>query len=77
MGRVVVPDLIRCLAEEDPEVRCDAVLCLLQMGPRENSEAVPALLMAAKDPDDCVRQKATRALEDHGYKPATLSPPGK
>jgi hypothetical protein len=65
LGHRAVPALIECLRDTNPLIRYHAALCLAQMGPVENKDAVPALRKAADDPDEWTRKTARAALARH------------
>jgi hypothetical protein len=63
--RKVVPTLVKCLTDEDRQVRAGAAAALLWIGPRAKG-AIPALRAALKDKDRHVRRLAALALERCG-----------
>ncbi|MEQ2009591.1 MAG: HEAT repeat domain-containing protein [Limisphaerales bacterium] len=72
-ARLAVPELIRLLTHEDPEVRRDAAGGLLML--EEGAEAaVPALVRRLKDGDAQVRAKAAAALGRIGKHPQLAVP---
>jgi HEAT repeat protein len=58
----VIPVLVKALADGKTEARARAAAALGRMGPPARG-AVNALEAAAKDPDQLVRNAATRSLE--------------
>jgi HEAT repeat protein len=65
IGAAAVPDLIRSLNDNDPEMRWRAAEILGRMGP-EAKEAVPDLIARIDDPELRVRKAAIRALGQIG-----------
>jgi HEAT repeat protein len=59
----VFPALMEALKDTDAEVRCEAILALMKLGPAAR-EAMPALTrMQRQDSDDQVRSFAAKALQ--------------
>ncbi len=67
IGAPIVPALVELFGHENPYVRRQAGQCLRKIG-KAAWAAVPALLVALKDPDCSVREVVVRALRD--IKPA-------
>ena len=57
-----MPGLVRLLKDENPKTRYYAAKCLKAIGPAAGS-AIPALQIAAQDPDPTVKEVATAALK--------------
>ncbi len=61
-GKDAVPDLVKCMDDNNLEVRLAAIEELGQVGP-DAKDALPALTTAAQDPRDKVRRAAQEAIK--------------